>query len=133
MAITLDSRQTKTLPIQVKPRSSWPIGYAVSVQSISPEVGKVKGGSNAVGAVARLVVIADPTPIRPSVDDSLPVKALDARDREVRGVTIEPEDAQVSIRLVEAPETRPVYVNWNVVGRPLFPVRLPGSMSHRIR
>ncbi len=74
--------------------------------------------------VARLVVLVDPTPLRPSSDDFEPIKALDVRGNEVIGVDVEPQGAHVALKLVEAPASKSVFVSPGYVGQPQFPFRV---------
>lgn len=122
--VTVDAVSSRTMPLQVRIKSSPPIGLSASQPSVNPATATVSGGSSLVNSVARLVVIVDPTPLKPSVDEYAAIKALDARGNEVRGVDVAPDDAHVSMKLVETPANKAVFVSPSITGQPEFPYRV---------
>jgi len=124
VSATIEELSSRVLPIEARIKTSPPIGYAPGEPSITPSTVTVSGGSSVVERIARLVVIVDPTPLRPSVDDYVAIKALDARNEEIKGVEITPEGARVVLELVEAPASKSVFVSPTIVGQPQFPYRV---------
>jgi YbbR domain-containing protein len=120
VALSIESKLSRILPIHIKPRNSWPIGYAIGEQVIDPASATISGGASAVNKVSRLVVVADPTPLRPSVDETLPIKALDSQGNEVTDIDFETTRAHVVMRLMEALDTRVVTINAITTGQPAF-------------
>ncbi|MEN6371883.1 MAG: CdaR family protein [Armatimonadota bacterium] len=124
MLVKVDVVSSRTMPLQVRIKTSPPIGLSASQPDISPATATVSGGSSLVNSVARLVVVVDPTPLKPSVDEYAAIKALDARGNEVQGVDVAPDDAHVAMTLVEAPANKAVFVSPSIVGQPEFPYKV---------
>jgi len=122
--VSVDAVSTRTLPVQVKTKSSPPIGLSTSQPNVSPATATISGASSLVNSVAKLVVVVDLTPLKPSVDEYASIKALDAKGNEVKGVDVAPDDAHVSMRLVEAPASKAVFVSPSIVGQPEFPYKV---------
>lgn len=124
VSVTIDATSSRTMPVQVRVKSSPPIGFAVGEASINPSTATVSGAGSLVDCVAKLVVVVDPTPLRPSVDEYAGIKALDAENNEIKGVKVAPVDTHVALKLVEAPASKAVFVAPTIVGQPEFPYRV---------
>lgn len=120
VSLTIESKLSRTLPIEIKPKNSWPIGYAIGEQSIDPGSATISGGTTAVNKVRRLVVLADMTPLRPSVDGTMTVKAVDSDGKEVKDVELSMNQARVSVRLMQALDARVLPINVITSGQPAF-------------
>ncbi len=121
---SIEANTTRTLSVMVRMKNTPPIGYATGSTSVEPNSATIRGASSLVNSVARLVVIADPTTMRPIVDEDIAIRALDYRGNEVRGVAIEPLTAHVVAKLVEAPAEKAVFVQPNVTGQPQYPFKV---------
>lgn len=124
VAVTIESISSRTMPVEVRLKSSPPIGWATSESTTTPSRSIIMGRSSLVNSVARLVVTADATPLKPAVDDYAQIRALDARGKEIQGLHITPDSARVVFRLIEAPANKAVFVSPSVVGQPQFPYRV---------
>ncbi|MBI2841884.1 MAG: hypothetical protein HYX78_00635 [Armatimonadetes bacterium] len=120
----IEERSSRTLPVEVKLKNPLPIGYATSEATVAPAKATITGSSSIVSRIRRLVAVVRATPLQPSVDDYVVVKALDGRNEEVRGIKIAPEGVHVTLKLVEAPANKSVFVSPIVVGQPQFPYRV---------
>lgn len=135
VSVTVEAVSSRTLPVEVKIKNSPPIGYASSEPKINPTTATVSGRSSLVDSVARLVVMVDPTPLRPSVDEYVQITSLDTHGNRIRNLDISPEGARVMLKLVEAPASKPVFISPSIVGQPQFPYRvtkisvMPSSVS----
>lgn len=133
--VTIEDMSSRTMPVEVKIKNSPPIGFSVGGQTVNPGTATVSGASSFVKSVARLVVVVDPSPLRPSIDEYVSIKALNSKNEEVQNVLVRPNIAHVVLGLVEAPVSKPVYVSSNVVGQPEFPYKVakitvtPGSVN----
>ncbi len=124
VAVTIESVSSRTIGIEVKMKSPPPIGWTLSDPTIQPSRAIVSGRSSLVDRVARLAVTTDATPLKPSIDDYVHIKALDARGREIDGVRVAPDGARVALKLVEAPAGKSVFVSPTVTGQPQFPYQV---------
>lgn len=124
MLVTVDAVSSRTLSVQVRIKSSPPIGVSVSQSNVTPATATISGGSSLVNSVARLEVVVDPTTLKPSVDEYVSIKALDAKGNEVKGVDVAPDDARVTLRLVETPASKAVFVSPSIAGQPEFPYKV---------
>jgi YbbR domain-containing protein len=124
VAVTIESISSRTIGIEAKLKSPPPIGWAQSDPAIEPPRAIVSGRSSLVDRVARLVVTVDATTLKPSVDDFVQIKALDARGRELDGIRVSPDGAHIALRLVEAPAGKLVFVSPTVTGQPQFPYQV---------
>jgi YbbR domain-containing protein len=137
VSVRIEELTSRTLPVGVKISSSLPIGWSAGAGNISPATATVEGGGSQVDSVERLAVIVDPTPAKPTVDEYVSIKALDKAGEVIRGVSIRPADAHVTLKLIEAPATKSLLVSPNVVGQPQFPYKVtkiivsPGSVEVR--
>ncbi len=122
--VSIESTSNRKMSVQVKVKTSPPLGSAVGPIRIDPPTASIKGPSSVVESVTALQVVCDPTPLKPSVDELAPIKAVDARGRQVKGVEINPEEAHVILKLVEAPASKAVFVQPNVTGQPQYPYRV---------
>lgn len=135
VSVTIEALSSRTLPVEVKIKNSPPIGYASSEPSVTPSVATVSGRRSLVDSVARLIVMVDPTPLRPSLDEYVSIKPVDSHDNPVNDVNISPDGVRVALRLVETPADKPIFVSPTIVGQPQFPYRVtkvnvtPNSVS----
>jgi len=139
IAVSIEARTSRTLPVEVKIKTPPPIGLAVGEPTVTPDKAVLSGASSLVGAVTHLVVIVDPTPLRPSVDEYAPIRALDEQGDEVKGLVVDPAAAHVMLKLAEAPANKAVFVSPSFTGQPRFPYRvekvtvMPSSVTIRGR
>lgn len=124
VTVKIEARISRTLPVNVKISSPLSAGWSSGRADISPSSATVSGPSSLVDSVDRLVVVAEPTPSRPSVDEYASIRPLDTRGEEVKGIRVAPDVAHVSLKLVEAPANKSVFVSSNVIGQPQFPYRV---------
>lgn len=135
VSAAIETRTSRTIPIEVKIASTISAGWASGGATISPSMAAVSGASSMVDSVDRLIIAVQPTPSNPKVSEYAAIKAVDAHGVEVKAVKIDPVEAHVSLKLVEAPADRLVFASPNVVGQPQFPYRVtritvsPSSIS----
>lgn len=124
--VFLEARKRRRLPITAILPGTPPPGFAFRTPQISPREATVEGMESAVRSVAQLLARADGGNAVGSVEDDLPLVALDAQGAVVGDVTIAPAVAHVQIDMARVPAMKTVLVSPTLAALPAFPLQVSG-------
>jgi len=118
--VQLEVLQKSEFPVELRleNESDLPLGYALSAPKFTPATVTVEGPASAVKAVQNVVVSLNVAGRRGSVDQNLPLRALDAAGKPVTGVTITPNAVRTELRIEQRENYREVAVLARTVGQP---------------
>jgi len=117
LEVNLEALATKTFPIQLSIRGEPAVGYAVGVTVITPREVTLSGPQSKVEQVARVWTDLNIAGLRQDVQSILTLRVLDAGGQTVTGLTVNPENAQVSIPITQQGGYRDIAVKVNVRGQ----------------
>ncbi|MFN2119846.1 MAG: YbbR-like domain-containing protein [Anaerolineales bacterium] len=95
--LTMEPLISRTLPIQTTLSGQPAVGYQAGNLTVQPTQVVVAGPQSLVSRVARVRVMVNLSGSRESVDQDIPVEALDQNNNRVTGITVQPEAAHVSL------------------------------------
>ena len=95
--VVLEPLATRTLPIDLVVSGEPAVGYQAGDASVDPQEVLISGPQSLVEQVSRLHVPIDLAGIRETIDQSIPVQALDENDQPVRDLGINPKEVLVSL------------------------------------
>ncbi len=95
--LELEPLVTRTFTIDLNLSGQPAVGYQVGDPTFDPREVIVAGPQSLVTRVARVRVPVNVDSIRESIDQSIPVEALDQNDRPVTGISIHPDSAHVTL------------------------------------
>ena len=95
--ITMEPLISRTLPIQTTLSGQPAVGYQAGDLTIQPKQVVVAGPQSLVSRVTRVRVMVNLSGSRESVDQDIPVEALDQNNNRVTGITVQPEATHVSL------------------------------------
>jgi YbbR domain-containing protein len=95
--VTMEPLITQTLPIQTTLSGQPAVGYQAGDLTIQPKQVVVAGPQSLVSRVTRVRVMVNLSGSRESVDQDIPVEALDQNNNRVTGITVQPEATHVSL------------------------------------
>lgn len=116
VAVTLEARRRRRLPVGVDGIGAAPPGYTLAPPSVMPREAVIAGTREAVRTVARLAAQADSPQSSGPVDSDFAVIALDAAGSPVGDVTISPPTVHVRLALVRAVSRKTLIVSPDIVG-----------------
>ncbi|ADL08690.1 CdaR family protein [Thermosediminibacter oceani] len=120
--VTLEAVIEEQLPVYVDVKGVPAEGFAAKTPGASPQAVLVRGPRTLVNSLKKAVVEVDVTGKNGVVTATLPVRVVDAKDNELRGVTFRPDTVEVTVPIVPVST---VTVKPDVRGQPLegFAVR----------
>jgi YbbR domain-containing protein len=123
--VTLETKVQRLMAIDVQFTGSPPLGYRFGAPQLSPAKAVVSGRAATVNQVAKLVVDVDANNLpEGDIDGNFVVIAVDKNGKRVQGVEIIPERIHLSLKLLEAPASRLVFVSIDTNGLPPFPYKV---------
>jgi YbbR domain-containing protein len=99
VAFTLEQLVTRTMPLDLSLTGQPAIGYQPGEAVVDPKEAVIAGPQSLVSRVARVRVPVNLDGIRESIDQALPIEALDENNQPIAGLGIHPESAHVSVLL----------------------------------
>ncbi|HEX8993458.1 MAG TPA: CdaR family protein [Anaerolineales bacterium] len=97
VTVTMEPLVTQMVPLQTDLTGQPAIGFQVGDLAVSPQQVVLAGPESVVARVARVTVPLDISGIRESLDESLPIQALDKNMQPISNLTIQPGTAQVTL------------------------------------
>ncbi len=98
--VTLEPLRTKEVPVRVAVVGSPQQGFAAGAQSVEPDTATVSGPQSLVELVDAAVAEAPVTGLRVDFEEeSVPLRARDARGGEIGRITVSPATADVSVEI----------------------------------
>jgi YbbR domain-containing protein len=110
VTVVLEPETTKVVPVLPNRVGSPPLGYAVPTVDPSPGSVRVTGATSLVQRVENAVAEVNLTGTRVSTVRQVPLVARDARSGEIRGVRVEPANADVRVNVVQQEVTQVIAV-----------------------
>jgi len=95
--LTMEPLVSRTLPVQSTLSGQPALGYQAGDLTLEPREVVVAGPESLVSQVARVRVLVNLSGSRESVEQDIPVEALDLNNARVTGITIQPDAAHVSL------------------------------------
>jgi len=95
--ITMEPLISRTLPIQTTLSGQPAVGYQAGDLTIQPTQVVVAGPQSLVAQVTRVRVMVNLSGSRESVDQDIPVEALNQNNNRVTGITVQPQATHVSL------------------------------------
>lgn len=122
--VRVEALSGKRLPVELKPLSAPPLGYAFGDPTITPASVSVSGKATEVTKVKRVVLAFPGGEVANTLDDYFSVTPLDEKGNVVTGVSLQPDRVRLKLDLVEVPATKTVIVSPTIVGEPRFPAQV---------
>jgi YbbR domain-containing protein len=95
--LTLEPLVSRTLPVQSTISGQPAVGYQAGDLSLEPGQVVVAGPESLISRVSRVRVLVNLSGSRESVEQDIPLEALDPNNARVTGITIQPDAAHVSL------------------------------------
>lgn len=108
--VTIEEIVTESRPVELRLLGEPSPGYELISANHSPKVLRVSGPRSRVDRVARVLVSMDLARAVPQVPVSLPMRAVDSSGNTVRGVTLSPSRANVTVSMKSVITSRAVPV-----------------------
>jgi YbbR domain-containing protein len=115
--VTLEIKETKELPIQVVTLGSPALSYSAEEPLADPQTAIISGPASLVARVVELRAPINLTNRQESLDQLVPITALDEDRLEVDGVQISPETVRVEVQITQQPNYRLVSVIPKIEGQ----------------
>lgn len=119
VTITLDTLSSKQAPVAINLMGTVADDYATRSPLVQPADLRVEGPASKIALIARLIGEVDVTGATTSISRSVPVRAVDAANNEVRDVSIQPGVVSVMVPVVKLPPGKLVDVKAHLTGTPV--------------
>jgi YbbR domain-containing protein len=116
VTVVLETEVAKQVPVQVNRVGVLPQGYNVTVSEANPDRVKVTGASSLVQLVQSVAVDVNLTGTRVTIQQQYPLVARDSRGADIRGVHIDPGNADVKVTIVQLDSTQTLTVEPQIQG-----------------
>ncbi len=118
VTVRIEAIETRMLDIQLQQTGDPSTGFEAGTPVLSVITGTVTGPSSVVGRVSQLAVSLNIAGARRDIGQAITLRALDAQNQDVSGVTIEPKQVSVSMPITARPGYREVAVQVKWLGLP---------------
>ena len=115
--VSLETLATKTITVELAIRGEPAIGYEAERPVISPREITLSGPQSKVEQVTRVITDLNIAGVRQDVQSSLVPRILDSNGLLVNGLTVNPENIQVSVPVTQQGGYRDIVVKVNVRGQ----------------
>ena len=122
--LTLEKLVTRSLPLELTLTGEPAIGYQAGDPILNPAEVIISGAQSLVNQVAHLSLSLDLSGSRQDIQTTLPIKALDDKGNLVTGLTMHPDNVQVSLSISQQGGYRDLAVKVVTIGRPANGYRL---------
>ncbi|MBA4379787.1 MAG: hypothetical protein C0393_03740 [Anaerolinea sp.] len=124
LELTLETLVTRSLPLELTLTGEPAIGYQAGDLILNPAEAIISGAQSLVNQVAQLSLSLDISGSRQDIQTTLPIKALDDKGNLVTGLTMHPDNVQVSLPISQQGGYRDLAVKVVTIGRPANGYRL---------
>lgn len=125
--VTLEPLRTKEVPVRVAVVGSPQQGFAAGATSVEPDTATVSGPQSLVELVDAAVAEAPVTGLRVDFEeDSVPLRARDARGGEIGRVTVSPATADVTVEIEQREFSLEFTVSPSISGAPALGYNVTG-------
>ncbi|MDO9130362.1 MAG: CdaR family protein, partial [Anaerolineales bacterium] len=122
--LTLETLVTRSLPLELTLTGEPAIGYQAGDPILNPAEVIISGAQSLMNQVAHLNLSLDISGSRQDIQTTLPIKALDDKGNLVTGLTMHPDNVQVSLPIAQQGGYRDLAVKVVTIGRPANGYRL---------
>jgi len=117
VTVILEPLATRTLPLDISLSGEPAIGYQSGDVTLEPDSITISGPESVIKQVARARVAVSVAGVRESIDQSIGVQIVDAKNNPVNGISISPESVHVTIPISQQGGFRDVAVKVIVQGQ----------------
>ncbi|MGF7060533.1 CdaR family protein [Brassicibacter mesophilus] len=111
-----DSIVTREKPVILKPIGAVEDGYSVGQGQVNPNTILIKGPRSWINSVSQVIASVDVTKLTSDIKTDVPLKVVDDKGKEVRGIEKEPNTVQVTLPMLP---TKNVVIEPKTKGSPL--------------
>lgn len=122
--LTLETLVTRSLPLELTLTGEPAIGYQAGDPILNPAEVIISGAQSLMNQVAHLSLSLDLSGSRQDIQTTLPIEALDDKGNLVTGLTMHPDNVQVSLPISQQGGYRDLAVKVVTIGRPANGYRL---------
>ncbi len=122
--LTLETLVTRSFPLELTLTGEPAIGYQAGDPILNPAEVIISGAQSLMNQVAHLSLSLDLSGSRQDIQTTLPIKALDDKGNLVTGLTMHPDNVQVSLPISQQGGYRDLAVKVVTIGRPANGYRL---------
>jgi len=115
--VTLEPLETRAFPVDITINGQPAVGYQAGDVSLSASEVIISGAKSIVDRVARTRVVVNLTGTRESVNQTLDVQALDANNRPLTGLSVNPQSTLVTLPVTQQGGYRDVAVKVVIHGQ----------------
>jgi len=115
--ITLENLMTRTLPVNLAIQGEPAVGYQAETPALSNDSVTITGPEALVNQVDQVQAVLDVNLLQQSIVRTIPLKAVDATQSPVTGVTLSPSEITVTQEITQRFGYRSVVVNVVVSGQ----------------
>jgi YbbR domain-containing protein len=116
--VELEAIGERTVPVDIQVRGEPELGYQADEPVVLSDTVKVSGPVSLVDQVVHATSSVSLRGARGTVEESVTLAPVDAEGRRINGVTLSPEQAQVSVPVKPLPNVKEMSVTWTQVGQP---------------
>ncbi len=117
VTVNLESLDTQTFPLSLSLSGQPAAGYQVGEATMDLTEIAISGPETLVRQATRARVLVNLDGVRESINDSVPIQILDAQNKTLKGLTINPESVRVNIPISQQGGFRDVAVKVIVQGQ----------------
>ncbi len=129
LELTLEKLVTRSLPLELTLTGEPAIGYQAGDPILIPAEVVISGAQSLMDQVAQLSLSLDLSGSRQDIQTTLPIQALDDKGNLVTGLTMHPDNVQVSLPISQQGGYRDLVVKVVPIGRPANGYRLTNIAS----
>ena len=116
--LSLEPQVTRSLAIELAVTGSPAIGYQVGTAVLNPAEVVITGAESLVSRIDHIQAALDLTDARKNISTSLPLQVVDVKGSVISGVSVLPENVQVSLPVIQQGGYRDLAVKVMTVGNP---------------
>jgi len=117
-SLSLEKQITRSLAVNLTLTGDPAIGYQVGTPVMNPAEVVITGAESIVSQVDRLQATLDLTDARQNIATSIPLQAVDVNGNSISGVTVLPENVQLSLSVIQQGGYRDLAVKVMTLGNP---------------
>jgi YbbR domain-containing protein len=117
VTVQLEPLATRTLPVELLLSGEPALGYQAGRETVDPKTVTISGPDSIVKEAVRAKILVSQAGARGSIDQSLRVQVVDAKNNQLRGISVSPESIHVSIPISQRGGFRDVAVKVVVQGQ----------------
>lgn len=116
--VTIENTTRQTFPVKVSLTGTPAIGYRSLAPTVDPDEVVITGTSQVVLQVATIDAIVNVDNVRSSIEQTVPLVALDADGNSIDGLSISPNAALVRVPMEQLSNYRDLAVRVKITGQP---------------